>query len=486
MKSSFRNRLFGLFLLFSIVPALILTVFGIYVGVESDRWSRTSITDGSSELADYYNNLLYDRIGGILQRHRIAPDSIPSGLDFLIVISDDSAIAPYSLAPLPDDATTKIKDAARVRPQGFVSVDGRVYQYVAETAPEPEGGLLIGGILHEKSYSDVVAAIQANRTSTSVSQELRPRYVIFLALLFAGLAVIMIGLAFYFSKRTSAALAYPLAELSRASGRIADGDFDQQVTPSGGDEIRGLIENFNSMAVRLGSTTARLAQTERVAAWQQIARRFAHELKNPLQPILVSLYRIEKQTAGSSVYEDIREPLKAASDELRHLTDLADRFSQLAKMPAPRSESVNLNELVTSVMLLYGEKLKPYDVELHVPKSKIEVNGDVDYLREALHNILQNAVDASSPGGRIAVQLTVEDGGALLAVEDSGAGMDAQTMASARLPYFSTKERGSGLGLAIVEKSISDMGGELLIKSEAGKGTTVTISLPYSETGRGE
>ncbi len=486
MKSSFRNRLFGLFLLFSIVPAVILTVFGIYVGVETNRWSRTSTMDGSSELTDYYHGLLYDRIGSILQRDRVVSDSIPAGLDFLIVISDDSTVTSHSVAPLPDEAVAKIEESARVRPRGFVSVNGRVYQYAAKTSPEPDGRRLVGGILHDESYGDVVAAIQASRTSTSVSQELRPRYALFLALLFAGMTVIMVGLAFFFSKRTSAALASPLAELSRASGRIADGDFNQQVRPAGGDEIRGLIDNFNSMAVRLGSTTARLAQSERVAAWQQIARRFAHELKNPLQPILVSLYRIEKQTAGSSIYEEIREPLRAASDELRHLTDLADRFSQLAKMPAPRSERVNLNELVESVMQLYGEKLKLYYVQLHLPESTVDVTADVVYLREALHNILQNAVEASSPGGKIAVRLTVEDGRALLSVEDSGEGMDAQTMASARLPYFTTKGKGSGLGLAIVEKSISDMGGELIIKSEAGKGTTVTITLPYVETAGGE
>jgi nitrogen fixation/metabolism regulation signal transduction histidine kinase len=390
------------------------------------------------------------------------------------------------MEPLAGEAVAQIEESARVRQRGFVSVDGRVYQYVVKASPEPGGGRLVGGILHEASYTGVIAVIQANRMSTSVSRELRPRFVLFLALLFAGVTVIMIGLAFYLSKRTSGALAGPLAELSRAAGRIANGDFKQHVRPAGGDEIRALIENFNSMAVRLGSTTARLAQSERVAAWQQIARRFAHELKNPLQPILVSLYRIEKQTAGSSVYDEIREPLKAASDELRHLTDLADRFSQLAKMPAPRSEPVNLNELVKSVMQLYGEKLEPYEVELHLPESEVDVTGDVVYLREALHNILQNAVDASSPGGKVSVQLYVEDGHAYLSVGDSGAGMDAQTMASARLPYFTTKEKGSGLGLAIVEKSISEMGGELLIKSAAGEGTTVVIALPCSETARGE
>jgi nitrogen fixation/metabolism regulation signal transduction histidine kinase len=232
------------------------------------------------------------------------------------------------------------------------------------------------------------------------------------------------------------------------------------------------------MSSRLEQTTTRLAQTERVAAWRQVARRFAHELKNPIQPILVSLYRIEKLLSSTDSYEKIEEPLKAASDELNHLRDLAERFSQLAKLPAPSLKETSLNDLLTSVAGLYKEQLAPFGFELSLPSEDVTANVDHTYLREALYNIIQNAIDASKPGQPISLELRAEADRARIILRDTGEGMDQQTVTSARLPYFTTKETGTGLGLAIVEKSVNEMGGEVYVESEKGKGTTIILSLP--------
>jgi nitrogen fixation/metabolism regulation signal transduction histidine kinase len=235
----------------------------------------------------------------------------------------------------------------------------------------------------------------------------------------------------------------------------------------------------------LNQTAARLAQTERVAAWRQVARRFAHELKNPIQPILISLYRIEKQLINTDAYDNIYEPLKAASDELKHLTSLAERFSSLAKLPEPSMERVNLSEIVLSVAALYEEQMKAYRFEYLSAEKDIFGIVDPAYLREALHNVIQNAVDASREGDRIILKLAVENGRIEISLQDFGEGMDTETVASARLPYFTTKEQGSGLGLAIVEKSVSEMGGGLHVESIKGQGTTVCISLPQREQADG-
>lgn len=231
------------------------------------------------------------------------------------------------------------------------------------------------------------------------------------------------------------------------------------------------------MARQLDQATTRLAQTERVAAWRQVARRFAHELKNPLQPLLVSLYRIEKQLADSPALSDIHEPLKAASEEIRHLTGLADRFSHLAKLPAPALEDLDLADLARSIVSLYQQQCVGRQLVLSAPAS-LRWRTDGTYLREALHNLLQNAIDATGEGGRIELSVTTDAERASITVRDDGAGMDANTLAQARLPYFTTKEAGTGLGLAIVEKSINELGGQVLVESRPGHGTTVTISLP--------
>jgi nitrogen fixation/metabolism regulation signal transduction histidine kinase len=309
-------------------------------------------------------------------------------------------------------------------------------------------------------------------------EQLKLRYVTFLALLFISLALVAVIVAYLFSTRFSRNLSRPVLQLSRAAEKIADGDFTQRVTTTAVGEIKTLVDSFNRMSGQLDEMTSRLAQTERVAAWRSIARRFAHELKNPLQPILVSLYRIEKKLQGSKDFDQVRQPLKAASEELKHLVDLADRFSQLAKLPPPSVKDVNLGELLKSIAQLYEPLLAPFDFRLELPEEEVQYRLDPTYFREALHNLLQNAVDASSPGGLIELKLAVGSDTVNILVTDTGCGMPSEVAASARIPYFTTKEKGDGLGLAIVEKTVNELGGRVLIESREGQGTTATIELP--------
>jgi len=222
-------------------------------------------------------------------------------------------------------------------------------------------------------------------------------------------------------------------------------------------------------------------QTERVAAWRNVARRFAHELKNPLQPVLISLYRMEKLLKDSPEYDRVKEPLRAASEELKHLITLADRFSELAKLPPPNVERINVGELLDSVAELYREQLTDYDFAFCTAGEVLFTRLDPTYFREALHNLLQNAADASEKRGRISLELSASDDRINVVVQDFGEGMTAETVASARLPYFTTKQKGSGLGLAVVEKVVTECGGQLLIDTLKGSGTTVTVSLPRRE-----
>jgi nitrogen fixation/metabolism regulation signal transduction histidine kinase len=315
----------------------------------------------------------------------------------------------------------------------------------------------------------------------SAERELRSKYIVFLGMLFLTVMLVAFVGAYVLSARVSSHLAEPITALSRAAAGIAAGDFQQQVSVSARDELGALVESFNRMAAQLDRITAQLTQTERVAAWRQVARRFAHELKNPLQPILVSLYRIEHQLTGTDQWEQVREPLQAAGEEVRHLTSLAERFSTLAKLPPPKLERLNLNDLVQSVFDLYAEKLRSFEPRLDLPADTTWVVTDAAYVREAVHNLLQNAIDACREGDRISVILARNETTAEVAVIDTGAGMDEKTLASARLPYFTTKAKGNGLGLAIVERSMAELGGQLRVESKPGEGTTVTLVLPLEE-----
>ncbi len=476
MRSSFRSKVFRLLLLFAAVPSVVLTLIAYYLVSDPDPIAGADRTDEVGDLSDYFQELLYLDIDRALEAADLEQPDTDAALDFLMPL--DANPAQYDPAANATTVETEalLRQAAHHRPRGVVAIGDGFYQYGTRT--DTTGRTWIGGIVHDSTFAVMSQAIQHATAEQSARTELRATYLAFIALLFLTVTALTIVAAYILSRRVSRNLAGPVVALSEASHQIAAGDFKQQVSLTADGEIGRLIESFNRMAGQLDQMTSRLAQTERVAAWRQVARRFAHELKNPLQPILVSLYRLEKQLADTELWDVVKDPLRASREEVRHLTLLADRFSSLAKLPPPNLEPVDLTQLARSTSELYREELEAYEFRLDLPEAEITLVTDAAYLREAAHNLLQNAMDACQPGDKIAIGLTVAADTVTLAVSDTGSGMDESTLSSARLPYFTTKAKGNGLGLAIVEKSMAELGGQLKVESRAGAGTTVSILLP--------
>ncbi|MBN1211213.1 MAG: HAMP domain-containing protein [candidate division Zixibacteria bacterium] len=476
---SFGHKLFLLFLMFAIIPAVIITLFGYFLLVESGEQAEYRENLYPGELTRYYNDLLFDNIEAGIEQYLATARIISPLLDFIFIQSDSGLQAIKRPELLSPELTADIIKTAGVRPRGFVEKENQYYQFSMKELET--GEKLYAGLVHDLTYSDLVTTLRTSYASETAGRSLRQRYIIFLAMLFITVSLLMVAVAYLFSNRLAKNIARPLSELSEASKEIAGGNFDQKIEPAGDREIQTLVENFNRMAAQLEQITARLAQTQRVAAWRQVARRFAHELKNPLQPLLISLYQIEKQLLDTEAYDKIYEPLKAASEELKHLTNLAERFSHLAKLPPPQMERADLIKIIRSVARLYEARLVKFDFVIDLPEREVIARVDTAYLREALHNLLQNAIDASTEGERIVVKLDALDERINISITDYGEGMSPQTVTSARLPYYTTKDRGTGLGLAIVEKSVNELGGQLFIESQSGFGTTVTITLPYDK-----
>jgi nitrogen fixation/metabolism regulation signal transduction histidine kinase len=479
MPASFRSRLFRLFLLFAIVPSIVLTVIGYYLAVDNAATTESSRPERSDLIQDYFFTLLYDDIERTLADYRAESGTFDATLDFAIRIDSmtgDATVLSGNVSPY---AISRLKEVLQTQNRGLVALDDRFLQFVS--TKEDAQKWLVGGIMHDSSFVNILEGARLISGTRSAERELRSRYIVFLGMLFLSVMLVALVGAYLLSARVSGHLAKPVIALSRAAAQIAGGDFRQQVSVSARDELGTLVESFNLMAAQLDRITAQLAQTERVAAWRQVARRFAHELKNPLQPILVSLYRMEQQLTNTDQWEQVREPLQAAGEEVKHLTSLAERFSTLAKLPPPKLERLNISDLVQSVFQLYIEELRPFEPRLDLPPETAWVVTDAAYVREAIHNLLQNAIDACREGDRISVTLAQNETSATIVVIDTGTGMDEKTLASARLPYFTTKAKGNGLGLAIVEKSMAELGGQLRVESKPGRGTTVTLVLPLRE-----
>ena len=481
MAPTFRSRVFRLLLLFAAVPSIALTIVGYYLAADPPPISSRETTTGTNELRDYFYELIYEEINLSLDDYLVHGTDPKVRLDFAVRINPGENLAPAD--SLPAEILKRLPTGLTDSGKGLVDVGGRFYQYVAR--PLDDGAYLVGGLIHDSSLAISLDAAYRDPSPSEAQNELRATYILFLGLLFLGLILITIVAAYVFSSRVSRNLAEPVAALSRASNLIAAGDFKQDIKLLASGEIGTLITNFNRMAAQLDQVSLRLLQTERVAAWRQVAQRFAHELKNPLQPILVSLYRLEQQLSTTGIWEQVEEPLRAAREEVQHLTELAERFSTLAKLPPPSIQSVDLTELAKSTLALYREKLAPFKFDLNLPVESVCVQADTGFVREALHNLLQNAIDACQPGDRIELRVEQRAEATELSLRDSGAGMDRETMASARLPYFTTKSKGNGLGLAIVERSMAELGGQLRVKSVKGTGTEVTLIFPQGNRGNG-
>ncbi len=306
-----------------------------------------------------------------------------------------------------------------------------------------------------------------------------------LALLVGG-GVILLGLIFGWW--ISARVTRPIERLAEGAREVAAGRWGAQVKVHSRDEIGQLAAAFNEMTRQLAEQRERLVQTERVAAWRELARRLAHELKNPLFPLQLTvenLQRAREQTAEQfdEIFFESTATLRA---ELENLKAIVSRFSDFAKMPPPQFESVDVNESVRSVIKLFEPQLSavgrpPIVPEMYLDEKLPRAQADPILLRRALENLVLNSLDAMPAGGTLTVRTSQHAGHVRLEVSDTGAGLTPEECARLFTPYYTSKRHGTGLGLAIVQSVVSDHGGTITVESAPGAGATFRIELPIRQ-----
>jgi nitrogen fixation/metabolism regulation signal transduction histidine kinase len=302
--------------------------------------------------------------------------------------------------------------------------------------------------------------------------------------IWAGVLLLAVAAATLLTARWAArSLSRPLVELADGMGRVARGEEGVVVRPSGSRETRFLTGAFNSMVEQLAEYKRDLALAERAAAWQDIARVAAHEIRNPLTPIQFAIRRIRDRVKSMPEADQapLRESLDSILGEVETLKALASSFSQFAKLPEPSPAPEDLNRLASETVDLFsGERAVRFVVEPdpELPPARV----DASLIRMVLNNLLKNSIEAMPDGGTVTVRTREERGSeapwAVLEVRDTGTGMDPATLAKATDAYFSTKAKGSGLGLAVVHRIVLQHGGRMEIESSPGAGTSVTLRFP--------
>jgi signal transduction histidine kinase len=277
----------------------------------------------------------------------------------------------------------------------------------------------------------------------------------------------------------------PVEQLARAARQVAAGDWNTQVPVTSSGELGELAESFNRMTHELMEQRERVVQAERVAAWRELARRLAHELKNPLFPLQLTVENLlrARQQSPEQFEEIFQESSATLLAEIANLKTIISRFSEFSKMPQPQFQRIQVNDLVQNVARLFQAQLQAGDrarieCKLVLGEAMEPVAADPELLHRALSNLVLNAMDAMPQGGTLILRTRQDGERTCIEVSDTGIGLTPEECERVFTPYYTSKTHGTGLGLAIVQSVVSDHGGRISVRSEAGHGTTFVIDLP--------
>jgi two-component system nitrogen regulation sensor histidine kinase NtrY len=312
------------------------------------------------------------------------------------------------------------------------------------------------------------------------------RHILQIASAVAGVAL-LIGLLI--SLWVSTRITRPLEELAEGAREVASGRWDTVIDLRGRDEIGQLASAFNEMTQTLAAQRDQLVQTERVAAWRELARRLAHELRNPLFPLQITIENLQKarQLDAKQFLEVFNESTATLKAELANLNTIIGRFSDFSKMPTPHFTRVNVNEALRNAVRLFEAQFNavgkpPVIPEYFLTEPLPEIDADADLLHRAFQNLVLNALDAMPAGGTLTMRTTEHEGNVRIEVADTGKGLTPEECSRLFTPYYTTKVQGTGLGLAIIQSVISDHRGTISVSSDEGHGTTFHIELPQRQS----
>lgn len=295
-------------------------------------------------------------------------------------------------------------------------------------------------------------------------------------------AIVLIAalLALLVARLLARSLSRPLSSLVEGTSRVRHGDLDVRIEPESRDEMGQLVRSFNRMTRELKEGRERLIRAERIASWAEAARRIAHEIKNPLTPITLSLHRLGKRVEVLPEEDRtvVRECLQSILEEVEALKSLAAEFSQFSRLPSPKPAPLDVGDLLRSVVPLYVEG-RDVKIEWNLAPSLPRGHADRELLRRAFSNLVKNAVEAMAGEGTIAVSTAATPAGSVeVTIGDSGPGIPAGDRLRVFNPYFTTRKEGTGLGLALVDRIVHDQGGTIIIGESPLGGALFRIVLP--------
>lgn len=428
-----------------------------------DDFDSKAVEIRATELADTYGDYLiavYDWDGHLI--FSTNPNHPPETLTTLL----------GPLEALPDAPT--ISD--ELADQGFLICGVPIF---SEDGTKRLGAVVVGKSMaltlaqmrtQMSAIQNKLSPLEADLNAEGTAYRRTERDATVIALLITAALVVVV--AFLVSKILAKGVNTPIRSLVTGTEEISKGNLDYQVAVQTDDEFALLAGAFNRMVTDLKSRTEELRRAEKIAAWQDIAQKLAHEIKNPLTPIQLSAQRLQRRYRNNP--DDLSELLERCTQtiitEVEGLRRLLDEFSVLAQMPAPELSPINLRETLDATLALFDEFPDHIDCQIDFPADLPVVSADADHLKRAFLNLINNALEAMSEEGEkkgcltIRAFVSVDQSKVFVQFTDTGPGILPEVRPKLFTPHVSTKRDGMGLGLAIVKKVMTDLGGDIRLE----------------------
>jgi signal transduction histidine kinase len=353
------------------------------------------------------------------------------------------------------------------------------------TSRANSGGIIGCGILLSPEYAGRGKALAYDLSVTSSMKLFRA--VTFNMLIVVTLAAVVVSaaLAFIISSILSRQLVRPLEQLTRGAKIIGSGNLEHKVIVGGKNEFTKLAESFNKMSDEIRHNQEKLLQAERLAAWREVARRMAHEIRNPLTPITVQLFRIQQAMTKRQETSDELGAINSIKTQIDILEDLALQFSTFAREP-------ELRPVRCSIRSLIGEARKPFEsyenIEIvsNIAADIPPIDLDPGMMRRVFANLIKNSIEALSGKGVISIAAWSDQARILIVIKDNGPGFPPEKLMRIEQPYLTTKRTGTGLGIVIVKKIVEEHGGKMELYNEDGAVVRIMLPIGSSQAASGQ
>ncbi len=458
-----RNRLIAVFLAATLAPLAVTWWIATSLLEHSVAQSGTEQIDQLSKTLERTGRALYQHVRDSLKNDVAAGRVTPR-------------IYKQLQSQWPDDVRSFWQSGEAERFEVAEGIDqGQTMMYYAR---RPEAVWVYAKPFVGVSMSKVQGDYRRARESVAEARgrDLRTGLIRTFAVLVAAVWAISLAVLFFLAHRVSR----PIQRLTAGLARLAAGDLSTRIPPAGTDEAGRAIQAFNETAAQLESNSERVVYLTQLASWRLLARKMAHELKNSLTPIRLTMEEILARRAGNDP-EFVEQAARIVVDEVESLERRVRAFSEFSSEPPVRPVPVDLNMAVRERIALLGSAHPDvrYLTRLASPAPLVRV--DEDLLKSVLTNLLENAADAAGPRGSILIVTGSSNGGGTVEVHDSGPGLSEQARLSLFEPTISFKKRGMGLGLSIVRKNALLCSGDVeLIPGELG-GAGFRVTLPAVE-----